>query len=82
MAITTDNAANVIKAMNDLYLWFDCMDSKPNTDTINIRCFAHILNLAVQEGITSIEMDNLRNFISEIKCSPKNKQLFEETAKN
>jgi hypothetical protein len=61
------------------YLKYDLMIEK---DMHHLRCFGHVLNLTVQEGIKSIKetLENIRNIAKALKHSSKLKQQLEETA--
>lgn len=50
LAITTDNGANMVKAVDLLKLE---MQDEFGQKMFHIRCAAHIINLAVQEGLQS-----------------------------
>ena len=51
-------------------------------EVYHLPCFAHVLNLSVQSGITMIKdtIKNLRDLGSALKHSTKQKQLLEETS--
>jgi len=78
LAVTTDNAANMITFGQHLTEMLS--DKCNNHDFIHFRCAAHILNLAVQEGIKLINgpIDKARKFSSKIRNS---QPLFEELKK-
>jgi hypothetical protein len=82
IAVTSDNAKNNIRAMQLLQNWFKEKSVNVYHENLHIRCFAHVLNIAVQEGLKCIEINNLRSLISDITCSPKKNQILEETAKS
>lgn len=59
--ITTDNASNIIGAVNKL------------TNVVSIRCFAHCLNLSVQKGLGVIKplLSRVRRVVAYFHRSPK-----------
>ncbi|KAI3635978.1 hypothetical protein MIR68_005859 [Amoeboaphelidium protococcarum] len=74
VGVTTDNASNIVKAINDL-VEIDLL-----TGTVHIRCVAHALNLAVKEGLEELMglLDNIRAVHLYISRSPMALQIFEE----
>ena len=74
LAVTTDNAANMITFGQHLK---EMLNDNYNNDFMHFRCAAHILNIAVQEGIKLINnpIEKARKFASKIKNS---QPLFEE----
>jgi hypothetical protein len=81
IAITTDNAKNNVKGIRLLQT---SLAESQNLifDNFHFRCFAHILNLCVRNGINEKEIkdeiDDLRSHLSFIKDSPKRLQILEE----
>jgi hypothetical protein len=81
IAITTDNAAANISGMKELQE--ELMVENPFLSGVHQRCFAHVLNLAVQKGIKVIkDIEKVRELIGFLNMSSKQLQLLEETAKN
>jgi hypothetical protein len=80
IAITTDNASNNIKEIQELQLWLNENYNTP--ENIHLRCFAHIINLSVKHGLDSINMlKTLRSLINFIKNSPKRLQHLGEISR-
>ncbi len=81
IALKTDNAKNNVKGIRLLQT---CLAESQNLifDNLHFRCFAHILNLCVRNGINEKEIkdeiDGLRSLLSFIKDSPKRLQILEE----
>jgi len=78
LAVTTDNAANMITFGQQLKIKLE--NECNNVEFMHFRCAAHILNLAVQEGIKLISelIEKARKFASKIRNSL---SLFEELKK-
>jgi hypothetical protein len=78
LAVTTDNAANMITFGHHLAEML--IKEFNNTEFMHFRCAAHVLNLAVQEGIKLIDnsIEKARKFSSKIR---KSQPLLEELKK-
>ncbi len=78
LAVTTDNAANMINFGRHLATML--ADKFNNKEFMHFRCAAHILNLAVQAGLKLINepIEKARKFSSKIRNS---QPLFEELKK-
>jgi hypothetical protein len=81
-SVTADNAPNNGIALD--LLESSKADHFPNFyDTFHIRCFAHVINLVVQNGILELksELEGIRTFLKFLKTSPKQLQLLQTAAK-
>jgi hypothetical protein len=80
IAITSDNARNNISAIK---LLNDYFEKEIVQRVIHFPCFAHVLNIAINEGIKQISgiISNLRIIAAKLKSSSKQTQKFEETSK-
>ena len=57
MGITTDNASNNSTFINSLSLWAAENVVNFNKKEQHIRCFAHSINLSVQEALSCLESE-------------------------
>lgn len=75
ISITTDNEASNIKFMQLLMLF-----NNDYEDVKHFRCFAHVLNLSVKNGLKHIEepISAISRLIKHINNSPKEKQTYIE----
>ncbi|CAG8706133.1 8202_t:CDS:2, partial [Gigaspora rosea] len=67
IGITTDNASNNDTMIDNIEIW--AIEQNLNfSDKNHFRCFAHILNLAVQAGLKHLkeEIEQIQNLI--LKC--------------
>ncbi|CAG8600367.1 7255_t:CDS:2 [Paraglomus occultum] len=69
LAVTTDNAANMV--LMGRILKSECAAQFNNADVIHLRCAAHILNISVKAGIkyVSEEIKLARNFCKKLRDS-------------
>jgi len=77
LTITTDNASNMVSAMN----LFVCEHPR----IVHIRCACHVINLIVQSALNAGEITNsiekLRYFCKKIHASSKLKEQLKEQTK-
>ncbi|CAJ0855644.1 2981_t:CDS:2, partial [Entrophospora sp. SA101] len=69
LAITSDNASNMIKGCKDFGEILE--DTFYNYNFIHQRCAAHVINIAVKHGMELIfyELSKLKNYVKKVKNS-------------
>ena len=78
-----DNASNNDTMFSNLETWATNNNIEFSKNKNQFRCFAHVVNLAVQAALKElkIEVDNLRNFIIKSRSSSQRRKKFAEISK-
>ncbi|CAB4409531.1 unnamed protein product [Rhizophagus irregularis] len=82
-SITTDNASNNDTMFSYLELWAKDNDIDFSGNNQQCRCFAHVVNLAVQAALKELkpEIDKIRNLIVKSRSSSQRRKKFSEISK-
>ena len=70
LGVTTDNGSNMVSMAEKLSM--QCANEFKNHDVTHLRCAAHVLNLAVKEGLSviSTSVKKARLFVNHLRHSP------------
>ncbi|CAB5390718.1 unnamed protein product [Rhizophagus irregularis] len=82
-SITTNNASNNDTMFSYLELWAKDNDIDFSENNQQCRCFAHVVNLAVQAALKELkpEIDKIRNLIVKSRSSSQRRKKFSEISK-
>ncbi|GBC32317.2 zinc finger BED domain-containing protein RICESLEEPER 2-like [Rhizophagus irregularis DAOM 181602=DAOM 197198] len=82
-SITTDNASNNDTMFSYLELWAKDNDIDFSGNNQQCRCFAHVVNLAVQAALKELkpEIDKIRNLIVKSRSLSQRRKKFSEISK-
>jgi hypothetical protein len=80
ISVTTDNASNNVSGVKIFKNWLIENNGIKQVNDFHLRCFAHVINLAVNDGILSItdSIENFRLLVSFIKNSSTRTQILKE----